>query len=165
MNKQNIALIGMAGSGKSSVGVVLAQSLGWNFIDIDVLLEREHGKPLQDILDQAGEDSFQELESAKVMEQAHLDATVIAPGGSIVYSQKAMEVLKNISTVVYLVASLDTILQRIDVSSRGIVGLRDRSFAELFVEREKLYQRYADIEVSVLEKNPAQIAEEIATQF
>ena len=165
MDKQNITLIGMAGAGKSSIGVLLAQLLGWDFFDIDILLEKEHDKKLQEILDQEGEKSFQELEATKVIELANTPATVLAPGGSIVYSPEAMDLLKSTSVIVYLSTHPNIILQRIDTSSRGIVGLKDKSFGDLFAEREKLYKQYADISIDVGEKSPEELVKEIWAQF
>lgn len=155
--KKNITLIGMAGAGKSSAGAILARLLGWSFQDIDKLMEEERGKPLQDILDELGDDSFVEEEFSKIQN------AVIAPGGSIVYSRDAMELLKNISTVVYIRTDPKSIEERIDATSRGIVGLRGKTFQKLFKEREDLYKHFADITVDVSQKTPEEIATEIAS--
>ena len=161
MEKQNITLIGMAGAGKSSVGNILTQSLGWKFIDTDTAMEEERGKSLQTILDELGDEKFIELEAETVKALTDVRHAVIAPGGSVVYAPAAMEFLKNISTVVYLAADPQTIERRLRVSSRGIVGLTGKSFQELCAERENLYRRYADITVSTVGKS----AEETATEI
>lgn len=163
MKKQNITLIGMAGAGKSSVGVILAHSLGWSFQDIDKLTEEERGKSLQNILNELGDNSFMKEESSKIKELSKIQNTVIAPGGSIVYSRDAMELLKNISAVVYIHADLKNIEERINADSRGIVGLRGKTFEELFKERENLYKHFADITIDASQKTPEEIVAEIVS--
>ncbi len=161
MKKQNITLIGMAGAGKSSVGTILAHSLGWSFQDIDKLMEEDYGKPLQNILNELGDDSFIEEEASKMKELSKIQNAVIAPGGSIIYSREAMELLKNISIVVYIHADPKSIEERIDANSRGIVGLEGKTFQKLFEERENLYKQFADITVDASQKTPTEIAAEI----
>ena len=161
MTKTNITLIGMSGVGKSAVGNILAKSMGWRFIDTDQLMEAEQGKPLQDILDEIGEERFKKMESSKVRELFRARHAVFAPGGSIVYSRDAMELLKNISTIVYLSSDPQKIEGRIDTASRGIVGLKEKSFKELYAERESLYKKFADLVVDTSEKTPHETAEEI----
>lgn len=161
--KQNITLIGMAGAGKSSAGAILAHSLGWSFQDIDKLIEEEQEKPLQNILNELGDDSFMKEESSKIKELSKIQNAVIAPGGSIVYSGDAMELLKNISTVVYIRADLKSIEERIDADSRGIVGLQGKTFEELFNERENLYKHFADITINSSQKTPEEVAAEIVS--
>ncbi len=161
MHKHNITLIGMAGVGKSTVGAVLAHKLGWQLVDIDKILEQESEKPLQSILEEVGEVQFIKLESEKVIEKSRLEKRVIAPGGSIVYSDEAMGYLKNASTIIYLEAEVLLIEKRIDTKSRGIVGLKDKTFHTLFSEREELYKKYAEYTVDVTNKSPEEIANEI----
>lgn len=151
----------MAGAGKSSVGTILAHSLGWSFQDIDKLMEEDYGKPLQNILNELGDDSFIEEEASKMKELSKIQNAVIAPGGSIIYSREAMELLKNISIVVYIHADPKSIEERIDANSRGIVGLEGKTFQKLFEERENLYKQFADITVDASQKTPTEIAAEI----
>jgi shikimate kinase len=158
---ENITLIGMAGVGKSMGGIVLAQKLGWNFVDIDERLVAKHGMPLQALLDSLGEDDFIHAESQEVLSLDGVIHTVVAPGGSIIYAPEAMAFLKQISKLVYLHDEPEVIEARIDARQRGIVGLKNRSFRELFTERHKLYQAAADYTVDVNGKNPEVIAEEI----
>lgn len=163
MGKTNITLIGMSGAGKSAVGNILAESIGWEFVDTDKIIEEDHGKSLQDILDEVGDERFKKLESSKIKELSHMRHSVFAPGGSVVYSHDAMNLLKNISVVVYLYSDLREIEQRIDPASRGIVGLKEKDFGELYAERESLYRKFADFVVDTSEKDPNEVAKEILT--
>jgi shikimate kinase len=161
MKNKNITLIGMSGAGKSTVGSALAQKLGWNFVDPDRQIEEEQGKQLQDILDEIEVEEFILLESKKVKEYIQNANQVLAPGGSIVYSQEAMDLLKDSSSIIYLEAPQELIQKRINTASRGIVGLENSDFASLHTERKKLYTKYADFIVKVLNKTPEGIVEEI----
>lgn len=151
----------MAGSGKSVVGNILADSLGWKFIDTDLLIEEEQDNTLQNILDEMGDKKFIKLESSKIKEFVATTNTVFAPGGSIVYEDEAMELLKNISSIIYISTDLQTIKERIDIPSRGIVGLKEKSIQELYKERETLYKRSAGWTVDTAGKTPIEIKEEI----
>lgn len=159
MQKQNITFIGMSGSGKSTVGRLVAKELSWDFVDVDALLEQEYGKSLQSVLDEHGDEQFLTFERKKVRELKDVQKTVISPGGSVVYSSESMVVLKSISAVVYLAADAKTIQARIDASARGIVGIKEKSFTELFTERASLYTQYADITIQTRGKTPYEVAE------
>ncbi len=161
MKKKNITLIGMAGGGKSSVGKLLAETLKWKFVDTDKVMEEERGIALQAIVDELGEEDFKRLESSKIKELSALQEAVVSPGGSIVYSRDAMELLTDISTVVYLYADPKSIERRIDVKTRGIIGLKDKTFRQLFDEREILYKQFAHITVDCSQKKYSEIAAEI----
>ena len=95
------------------------------------------------------------------MSQEQVRNVVISPGGSIVYSESGMELLKRISTVVYLYADLGTIIERIELESRGIVGLKNKSLPDIYAERTILYEKYADVRIDILDKMPEQIVEEL----
>jgi len=151
----------MAGVGKSAIGNSLAKALGCKFIDTDKLIEEERGKALQNILDELGDEGFIRLESSKIKEFSKTKHAVFAPGGSVIYSQDAMKLLKNISNVVYIFLDPQTIEKRINIKSRGIVGLRDKSFQELFAERETLYKYFADLTIDTSGKTPSEIGKEI----
>lgn len=118
-------------------------------------------KATPNILNELGDDSFIEEEASKMKELSKIQNAVIAPGGSIIYSREAMELLKNISTVVYIHADPKSIEERIDANSRGIVGLEGKTFQKLFEERENLYKQFADITVDASQKTPTEIAAEI----
>ena len=109
---KNIVLIGMPGSGKSTVGVLLAKALGYSFVDVDLIICKEAGKPLQEILDNEGLDFFLHLEG-KIGADLDYDKTVIATGGSMVLSENAMENLRKNGKVVFINVDLDEIKRRV----------------------------------------------------
>ena len=117
----NITLIGMPGVGKSTIGVVLAKVLGYQFLDSDLLIQKQEKRKLHQIIAQEGNDGFQAIEN-RVNASIEAEETVIATGGSVVYCQEAMEHLKSVGTVVYLKLSLRT-----HTSVRKICGYCDRS--------------------------------------
>jgi shikimate kinase len=141
----NVTLIGMTGVGKTSIGQELAKKLDFRFIDVDELIEKKFDLILQEIVDLHGDQSFIEIEKQAVLGLDPIDRCVISPGGSVVYSAKAMEFLSQHSIVIFLDASFESIKKRIhNQSSRGIIGLRGRRLQDLFEERRPLYQKYAE---------------------
>lgn len=146
----NITLIGMAGAGKSTIGKALAKRLNYTFIDVDGLITQRAGMSLQALIDKQGDSAFIRFEEEAVLGLEQLDNCVISPGGSVVYSKKAMSHLKNISKIIFLDAPFRSIVRRIpNARKRGIVGLRDRSLKELFEERLILYNKYADFSIKI----------------
>lgn len=141
----NICLIGMPGAGKSTVGVILAKILGYEFVDSDLVIQKEEGALLKDIIASKGVDGFISVEE-RVNAGLNLSKTVIATGGSVVYGAKAMEHLKDISTIVYLKLSYATIDSRLsNIRGRGVVLREGQTLKDLYEERTPLYERYADI--------------------
>ena len=135
--KNNIVLIGMPGSGKSTVGVVLAKMLGYQFIDMDIVIQEKEKKLLQEIISEKGNDGFMEIEA---------EYTVIAPGGSVIYGKEAMEHLHNIGIVVYLKLGHQELEKRLgDLRKRGVVLKDGYTLKNLYEERTPLYEKYADI--------------------
>ena len=148
MDKNNIVLIGMPGVGKSTVGVILAKVLGYQFLDADLLIQQQEGKLLKDIIAEVGTEGFIQVEN-RVNAGITCSKTVIATGGSVVYGQEAMEHLKEIGTVVYLEVPYLTIEQRLsDIKGRGVVLKDGQTLKDLYMERTPLYERYADLRVS-----------------
>ncbi len=142
---KNIILIGMPGAGKSTVGVILAKSLGMEFCDTDLVIQKNEAMKLQDIIDKYGMDYFKACEEKNILATA-FENSVVATGGSAVYGEKAMEHLKSGGVTVYLkVSSLELDSRINNFSTRGIVG--SGSIAEIFEERKELYNKYADITV------------------
>lgn len=144
----NIVLIGMPTSGKSTVGVVLAKILGMDFLDTDLLIQRETSKRLNEIIDAQGTEGFLRIEEA-VCTALRAENTVIATGGSVVFSKTAMEHLRENGKTVYLKISPDELKKRLrDAKARGVILRDGESIEELYAERETLYSRYADAVVS-----------------
>jgi len=146
----NITLIGMAGVGKSTIGKALAKRLGYTFIDIDSLIKEKTGMSLQTLIDTRGDSTLVRLEEETVLVLDLKDNSIISPGGSVVYSEKAMNFLKENSTIIFLDAPFRRIIKRIrNPRKRGLVGFKDRSLRELYEERLVLYRKYAGITVRV----------------
>lgn len=146
----NITLIGMPGSGKSTVGVLLAKAIGLSFLDVDLLIQQREGQLLQEILDNHGVDYFLEVEEAAV-KSIHCSRTVIAPGGSAVCREGAINHLKSLGPVVYLRVPMEELNKRIkNLSSRGIAMQPGQTLADVMAYRAPLYERYADLTVDIL---------------
>jgi shikimate kinase len=159
----NITLIGMAGAGKSTIGRALAKRLGYTFIDVDHLIRESTGMPLQTLIDKEGDLAFIRFEEEAILSLEQMDRSVISPGGSVIYSEKAMIHLKKISKIIFLDTAFRSIARRLpNARKRGIVGLRDRSLKELFEERKGFYQKYADFSIKLKgRENIQDIAEKI----
>jgi shikimate kinase len=148
MNKSNIVLIGMPGSGKSTVGIILAKRLSYGFLDTDVMIQISEKRSLQAIVDSDGYMALRKIEENVIL-SLKCQRQVIATGGSAVYSPAAMDHLKKQGIVVFLDAPIHTLLSRInDMDTRGIARRPDQSFEDLFKERFALYVKYAEITVA-----------------
>lgn len=144
---ENIIFIGMPAVGKSTVGVVVAKRLGYQFIDTDLLIQEEEGNLLREIIEKKGIDGFLEIED-RVNAKVEVHNTVISPGGSVVYCENAMKHYKEIGTVVYLMASYETINKRLkSAKNRGVVLRDGQTIKDLYDERVPLFERYADLTV------------------
>ncbi len=145
--KSNLTLIGMPGAGKSTVGIILAKNLGLGFIDTDILIQINHQKFLQQIINEHGHLKLRAIEESEIL-KLNIENHVIATGGSAAYSEKAMAHLQKISKIIFLEANYDVIKKRIlNFEKRGIAKGRDQTFRELFEERQSLYQKYAAITI------------------
>lgn len=141
---KNIVLIGMPAVGKSTVGVVVAKRLGYEFVDTDLLIQKQEKRLLKEIIEQEGNDGFLAIEN-QVNRDLDVENAVIAPGGSIVYCEEAMEHYKKTGTVVYLKVSYETIDRRIqNAKSRGVVLKEGQTLKDLYEERVCLFEKYAD---------------------
>lgn len=159
--KDNIVLIGMPGVGKSTVGVILAKMIGYQFTDADLLIQKQEGKLLHEIIAEKGTDGFIEIEE-RVNASIEASHTIIATGGSVVYGKKAMEHLSCIGTVVYLKVPYDTLEKRLeDIKGRGVVLKEGQTLRTLYDERTQLYEKYADIEISEDGLNVEQTVEKL----
>ncbi len=143
----NLILIGMPTSGKSTVGIILAKALGYDFVDGDLVIQKQTGKKLAKLMEEHGVEGFLALEE-EITCGLSCRHSVIAPGGSVIYGEKAMEHLRELGKIIYLKIDLDMLDERLhDAKNRG-VALRDgQTIEELYNERVPLYEKYADITV------------------
>ena len=134
----------MPGSGKSTCGVLAAKALLKNFFDTDLLLQNLEGKRLQNIIDENGIDYFNAAEEKAVL-SLDIQGTVIATGGSVVYSERAMRHLKELGKIIYLHLSYDSMEKRLsNITTRGVVLKKGHTLRDMYNERLGLYERYAD---------------------
>lgn len=157
----NIILIGMPASGKSTAGVILAKTIGYGFLDIDILIQERTGRTLQDIIDGDGIEEFMKIEEQTVL-SVDVEKTVIATGGSVVYGEKAMAHLQTIGSIVYLKSSCENIEKRLDnIMTRGVVMKPGRTIRDVYAERVSLYEKYAgvtvDADTDVIERKVEEI--------
>jgi shikimate kinase len=163
--KSNITLIGMPGSGKSTVGIILAKYLSLGFIDTDVLIQINQQKTLQEIINESDYLGLRAIEEKEIL-KINIKKHVIATGGSAVYSKKAMNRLQNISTIVFLEVQFDEILKRIhNYETRGIAKAKSQTFQDLFNERQVLYKKYAELTIDSNERSQEELAEIIASEY
>ncbi|MDO9326325.1 MAG: shikimate kinase [Methanoregula sp.] len=143
----NIILIGMPGAGKSTLGVILAKTLGLKFIDTDLVIQETTGRLLQDIIDTDGAEAFKKIEEKTILS---LDChhAVIATGGSVVFSRQAMDHLKTGGVVIYVQISFQEMARRLkNITTRGIVLIAGQGLLDMYNQRIPLYEKYADITV------------------
>lgn len=153
----NVVLIGMPGVGKSTIGVLLAKAMSSSFIDTDVFIQAQEGRRLQDIIDRDGLDAFRRLEEQHIL-SLQCRGHVIATGGSVVYSERAMQHLKASGLVLYLSLPLPLLTNRVtNLDSRGVVMAPGQSLASLYEERQPLYERYADLMIDCENLNHEQV--------
>ena len=158
---ENIILIGMPGSGKSTVGVLLAKALGYGFVDVDLLIQQREGALLQELLDRRGVEAFLDAEEAAVL-SLNCDRCIIAPGGSAVCREGAARHLKSLGRVVYLRVPLEELNSRIqNLSTRGIAMEPGQTLADVMAYRAPLYDKYADLTVDCVGQTLAQTARQV----
>lgn len=157
----NIVLIGMPASGKSTVGIHLAEKLNINFIDTDDLIEKCEGMKLQEIIDERGNDYFWNVEE-QILCNLKCNDTVIATGGSAILFPKAIEHLKTIGRIVYLEQSIDLLKMRLsNLDSRGVTLDEGESIESLYNYRGPLYRKYSQTTVKVADKSVEDVVDEI----
>ncbi len=164
-NKGNIVLVGMPGAGKSTLGVLLAKTLGKNFIDTDLIIQHRENRLLQDIIDNDGVDEFLRIEE-EVLCSLRLENSVIATGGSAVYSDKAMNYLKKDAKVVYISVDFDELKRRLtNITTRGIAVKRGTTLEDMFNERRVLYEKYCDVKIDCTKEDIEKSVEKIANSL
>jgi shikimate kinase len=165
IKKSNIVLIGMPGSGKSTVGVILAKMLAKRYLDTDILLQNIAKRSLQDIVDKDGHMALREVEQ-NVLLNIRCRNHIIATGGSAAYSESSMMHLKKEGIIVFLHADLPTLKKRIhNYETRGLAKRPDQTFQDLFEERLVLYEKFADITVRSSNLTQDQVCEAIVEQL
>jgi shikimate kinase len=162
MKLENITLIGMPASGKSTYGKLLAKKINFSFIDGDEYIKDSEKMSAQKIIDSMGEKEFLKIEERRILELLPLEKSVLAPGGSVVYSKKLMNTLKNSSLIIFLDEPFEVIEKRLrNQDRRGIVGQKSKSLKGLYDERIPLYKEYADITINCFRKSADKIIGEI----
>lgn len=160
---RGITLIGMPGSGKSTVGKVLAERIGFNFLDLDIYIKEKEGLDVGDILQKSGVDALMGIEENYLLSVSLL-RTVLAPYGSVVYYPRAMNRLKDETTIIFLKVSVEELRQRIGDNperTRRIIGLQEKGWDDLYEERLPLYQKYADITIDATMLDEREVVETI----
>ncbi len=161
---KNIVLIGMPGAGKSTIGIILAKVLGYNFLDSDLLIQEQEKCLLRDIIEKHGLDGFIAVEN-QVNRDIRTTNTVIATGGSIIYGTEAINHLRDIGIVVYIKLSLETIDNRLgNIKQRGVVFKEGQTLKSLYEERCPLYEKYAHIIIDGEGLNTEELMEKIAEE-
>ena len=157
----NLILIGMPGCGKSTVGVILAKTLGMKFIDVDLLIQERENALLQDMIDKKGMTHFLKVEEDAML-SIEANHTVIATGGSAIYSDTAMKHLKTQGKIIYLQLSLESIKSRLhNIHSRGIAMGPGETLEDLYARRVGLYEFYGEYNVDCEEKNVEEVVESV----
>jgi len=156
-NKKNLILIGMPAVGKSTVGILLAKKIGFGFLDTDILIQMGEKKTLAEIIAYHGVEKFLKIEQdylCSVQSAGH----VIATGGSAVYSEKGMEHLAGIGTIIYLEIGLDFLKKRLSaLDDRGVIRSEGQDIESLYFERTPLYNRHADVRIQCSALFPDQV--------
>ena len=164
---RNVILIGMPGAGKSTLGVVLAKIVNMRFIDADLVIQERCGATLQSIIDKRGTEAFIETEN-DILCTIEAENTIIATGGSAIYSDEAMKHFSEIGTIVYLEISYESLVERLgDLQERGVVMRNGTgmSLRELFDERKPLYEKFAEITVNIDGLNITDAARKVASNL
>ncbi|MDP4088725.1 MAG: shikimate kinase [Bacillota bacterium] len=157
----NIVLIGMPGAGKSTVGVILAKVLGISFLDTDIVIQQDEKSKLHKIIERFGIKYFLEVEERHIL-GLEVEDHVIATGGSVIYSEKSIEHLKESGILVYLQLSLKEVEKRLsDITTRGIAMEKGSNLEQLYSERKPLYEKYADITIDCTGKSMEEVVGEI----
>jgi len=155
----------MPGAGKSTLGIILAKNLGFGFIDTDVLIQINQQKTLQHIIDESGHLSLRTIEEEEIL-KINIEHHIIATGGSVAYSEKAMAHLLGISKIIFLKVSIEELEKRIhNFETRGIAKATNQTFKDLYEERQMLYKKYAEITIDCNELDQEVLAVHIADLY
>ncbi|MZQ86497.1 AAA family ATPase [Paenibacillus sp. 5J-6] len=159
----NIVLIGMSGAGKSTLGVLLAKALGMDFVDTDIVIQQHQGRLLQDIIDHEGIEKFLKIEE-RIVSALQVNNSIISTGGSVIYSEKAMDMLRQNSQIIYLHVPYEEIKRRlINITTRGIVIRKGNRLRDVYEERVPLYEKYSTLTIDCFNKDIEQCISEMIT--
>lgn len=163
--RSNLILIGMPGVGKSTVGVLLAKQMGLSFHDTDIGIQAAQGRSLQEIIDRSGVARFREIEERCVLALA-CRSHVIATGGSVVYSPRAMAHLDAMGAIVHLELDAERLMLRLsNLQTRGVLRAPGQTIADLYRERQPLYRRYAHLTIDCRDRTPDSLVNCIVAQL
>lgn len=161
----NIILIGMPGCGKSTVGVVLAKTLGFDFTDTDLLICKREGSTLQKLIEDRGLEYFQQVET-EVGKELQVSRTVVATGGSMVLYEEAMKSLKEKGKVVFIDVELEELVRRItNITTRGITFKDGETLEDIYHSRRPFYKIYADVTINVCDSSVEQTVEKLVEEL
>ncbi len=162
---RSICLIGMPGSGKSTVGVLLAKHTGLAFVDTDLLIQEQESATLAEIVSAKGQQGLLDIEEQVLLDMP-IRPSVISTGGSVVYSEEVMNRLAAHATIIYLQARLDTVKYRISLApDRGIASPGDQTIEDVFRERIPLYERHAELTIDVDDVLPTSVVKGIIAKL
>ena len=163
---KNIILVGMPGCGKSTVGVVLAKTLGMRFVDTDLIIQQEQHDVLHKLIERYGIKRFEEMEEEALLSVMDKKDTVIATGGSAIFCERGMNFLKQTGVCVYLEVPCDELKRRLsNIKTRGIAAAKGLTVEDIFAERSPYYEKYADITIECTDKHIEDITEIIANRL
>lgn len=158
---KNMVLIGMPGAGKSTIGVVLAKTLGFTFIDSDLVIQKRENRLLQEIIDDIGMEKFLDIEKEAVL-SIDVSKSIIATGGSVIFRHETMEHLKELGDIIYLKVSYEEIERRVNnITTRGIAMAKGHTLKDVYDQRVELYEKYANIVINCDDKNLEEIVKDI----
>ena len=158
---KNIVLIGMPACGKSTLGVVLAKTLGRGFIDTDLIIQQQQKRLLQDIINNGGLEKFLDCERDAIMSVV-CENCVIATGGSVVFRDESMKHLKQNGVIVFIDTPVELLEKRLsNITTRGIAADKGETVTEIYGERLPLYKKYADITLDASDGNIEQSVERL----
>tara|TARA_B100000586_G_C20067127_1_gene408994 strand:- start:7 stop:537 length:531 start_codon:yes stop_codon:yes gene_type:complete len=162
LNNKNIVFIGMPSVGKSYFGRKISKKYNLHYVDCDILMEHKYGKKLGEILKELGNIKFCEFEE-KTICNIFFQNTIISPGGSVVYSSKIMNHLKNLNSIfIYLYLDINLLKKRLgNLKKRGVIIKHGMTFQNLFNEREILYEKYSDFKIDCTNKTEINIMNNI----
>ncbi|WDE97071.1 shikimate kinase [Lentisphaera profundi] len=162
--KSNIVMVGMPGAGKSTIGVLLAKETSFDFLDVDVYIQGQEHRRLQEIIDLEGIEVFKGLEE-KYLCQIDSDGVIVSTGGSAIYSSKGIQSLSQKGLIIFLKINMQTLEDRLgDFSTRGVVIAPGQTFEELFAERNSLYSAAADLVIECDGKTQDQLVDDIVAK-